>query len=394
MTASWRSVTPFTGPQFIRARMNEFVTKRLSNVITYAVPGNRFHAFNVTASAEWLWHSRGRTEEAFAEAWALSKGIDDPKGYARWATTIGPVGWTLAGSRVAQSLIFSQDRRVLDGEHPVRFGEGVLAEIHSEAQLLGDIHEADRALALALEVGDEAAICETRIVIAFLRLAGAIRTLSEAPKTPEGLTAGQLARYRVAFEEADQAARTLEVEHFRWAAAVAPGEMPSRLLDTIAGGYRAAASAARVIGRLGLTDPTPAFRPKEIGGWSSRDFEGGPACRVTLDMEAAWTGPGPYVLTFEYTEGAYGVTIERVAMSGVAVDGAETALGEVTVKNIVNLHERWREVRLNFPEVARGSRPVIHADLRLPGHADEKRRLSNGRVVARSGLSIRAGELP
>ncbi len=99
-------------------------------------------------------------------------------------------------------------------------------------------------------------------------------------------------------------------------------------------------------------------------------------------------GPGPYVLTFEYTEGAYGVTIERLSMSSVAADGAETALGEVAVCNPVNLHERWREVRLDFPEVGRGGRPVIHADLRLPEHADEKRRLSNGRVVARSGLKI------
>ena len=391
VTTAWRAVTPFTGPQFIRARMNEFAAKRLSNVITYAVPANRFHEFNVTAAGEWLWNSRGRTDEAFSEAWARSKGIGDSKGYAKWATAIGPVGWTLAGSRVALQLIFSHDRRALDGEHPIRFGEGILAEVHSESQLRSEVQQAEQALALALNAGDEAAICESRIVAAFLRLAGALKTLSEAPKDARGLTPGQLARYRVAFEGVDQAARTLEVEHFRWAEAVASGELPSRLLDTIAVGYRAAASAVEVIARLGLTDPTPEFRPKEIGAWSSRDFEGGPACRVALDLSGAWTGPGPYVLTFEYTDGAYGVTVGDLRFVGVAPDGTETALGDVTVRNIVNRYERWREVRITFPEMAFDQRPRIYADLRLPEHADEKRRISNGRVVARRGL--RTGSL-
>ncbi|MSS70371.1 MAG: hypothetical protein EXS64_02675 [Candidatus Latescibacteria bacterium] len=386
VTTAWRAVTPFTGPQFIRARMNEFAAKRLSNVITYAVPANRFHAFNVTAAAEWLWNSRGRTDDEFARVWAQSRGIGDPKGFARWATAIGPVGWNLAGSRIALQLIFSFDRRALDGEHPLRFGEGILAEIHSETQLRADLHEADRALALALEVGDVAAISESRIVRAFLVLAGALQALSEAPKDAKGLTSGQLARYRVAFEEIDQAARTLEIEHFRWAETVAPGDLPGRLLDTIAVGYRTAASAAGVIARLGLADPTPEFRPKEIGGWSSRDFEAGPACRVSLDLSRAWTGPGPYVLTFEYTDGAYGVTIRDLTLVGVAPGGGETELGVVGVRNDVNRWEKWREVRVDFPEMAYDYRARLYADLRLPEHADEKRRISNGRVVARRGL--------
>lgn len=124
VTTSWRSVTPFTGPQFIRARMNEFVDKRLSNVITYAVPANRFHAFNVTAAGEWLWNSKGRSDRAFARAWAQAQGVSNPELYSRWATTIGPVGWSLAGSRLALRLIFSADRQLLDGSHSLRFGEG------------------------------------------------------------------------------------------------------------------------------------------------------------------------------------------------------------------------------------------------------------------------------
>jgi hypothetical protein len=360
----------------------------MSNVITYAVPANRFHDFNVTASAEWLWNSKGRSDRAFARAWAASKGMPKPELFSRWASTIGPVGWSLAGSRLVRNLIFSADRQLLDGDHPVRFGEGVLAEIHSQEDLTSKLHEADRALQMALELADEAAIAESRIVQAYLLLAGGLKVLSEAPASPSGLSHGELARCRCAFEDVDRAARTIEVEHFRWSQAVADGELPGRLLDTIAVGYRAAASAARVIVRLGLVDPTPEYRPKQVGSWSTEEFGGEETCSIRLDMDSAWVGPGPYVLTFEYTEGAYGVTIERLALAGVSADGQEHVLDEVAVNGIVNRHERWREVRLAFPQVGPGQRAVMRAGLRFPEHTPADRRISNGTVWARRGLWV------
>ena len=388
VTASWRSVTPFTGPQFVRTRMNEFVEKGLSNVITYAVPANRFHEFNVTAAAEWTWNGKGRTDRAFARAWAESKGVADPDLYSRWATTIGLVGWSLAGSRLALRLIFSAERQLLDGSHPIRFGEGVLAEIYSAEDLASRLHEADRALALALDLEDEAAIAESRITQAYLLLAGGLQALSHAPLTGSGLTAGELARYRCAFEDVDRAARTLEVEHYRWTEAVAGGELPGRLLDTIAIAYRAAASAAGVISRLGLVDPTPEYRSRKIGTWSTDDFGGDEVCSIVLDLASIWAGPGPYVVTFEYTEGTYGVDIERLTLDASSADGQEHVLDEVAVKAGVNRHERWREVRLVFPNIGSGDRPMMRAGLKFPDRAPKNLRVSNGVVTARRGLWI------
>ena len=388
VTTAWRAVTPFTGPQFVRARMTEFASKGLSNVITYAVPANRFHAFNVTASAEWLWNSKGRTDEDFSRAWAVSKEMPDPGLFARWVNTIGPVAWNLAGSRVALRLIFSIEEQVLDGAHPFRFGESILAEIHSESHLQEEIHAANRALSLALELGDAAAVAESRIHRAFLELAGAIKVLSEAPADPEGLTAGQLARFQTAFETVDLAARTLEVEHFRWAEVVAPGELPWRLLDTIAVGYRVAASAAAVMARLGLPDPAPEFRPVPVGSWSSEDFEAGPSCRLSFDLSGAWYGPGPYVVTFQYRDGAYGATVVALTLVRLSPDGQRTELERIEVGNGVNRFEKWREIRIRFPKIERGDTPYMEAELKLPDHADPGRRISSGDVVVRRGLHV------
>ena len=391
VTASWRSVTPFTGPQFVRTRMNEFADKGLSNVITYAVPGNRFHEFNVTAAAEWSWNSKGRSDRDFSLAWARAKDGLDPELYARWATTIGPVVWDVAGSRLALRLIFSADRELLDGSHPMRFGEGLLAEIQSEDYLTASLQEADRALALALDLEDEAAIAESRITYAYLLMARGLQALSWAPASPSELSAGQLGRFRSAFEDVDRAARTVEVEHYRWSEAVAGGDLPGRLLDTIAVGYRAAASAADVLSRLGLTDPTPEYRPRQVGSWRTEDFGADEVCSVALDLSDAWVGPGPYVITFDYVDGMSGVTIEHMALSASSPSsdgGEEHVLDEVAVNSMVNRHERWREVRLTFPEVSPGDRPVIRVGLKFLEKTAADRRISNGTVTARRGLWI------
>jgi len=66
LTATFAAVTPWTGPQFIRHRMNEFVDKKLKCLQGYAVYSNRLYDFNVTAAAEWSWNAKGRDEREFA----------------------------------------------------------------------------------------------------------------------------------------------------------------------------------------------------------------------------------------------------------------------------------------------------------------------------------------
>ena len=120
---SWRTVFPFTGPQFIRARMREFVGKGLRSVTGYATPSNRFWDFNVAGLAEWGWNADGRDEHAFARAWAARQGQDmaDVEGFARWACLIGPLGWDLAGSRFPMRLFWDPAKTILDGSAPLDF---------------------------------------------------------------------------------------------------------------------------------------------------------------------------------------------------------------------------------------------------------------------------------
>ena len=239
---------------------------------------------------------------------------------------------------------------------------------------------------MALDLGDAAAIAESRIVRAFLRLAGGLQILSCAPLDAEGLSPGEMARYRVAFDEIDAAARTLEVEHHRWSDAVADGELPDRLLDTIAIGYRTAASAVGVIRRLGMADPAPEYRPKSVGCWSPDDFDGQDSCTISLAMSEAWVGPGPYVLTFEYTDGASGVTVGELRLLSIPAQGSETPMGSAEGVGHVNRYSRWQEARFRFPEIPEGAAPAVQAGLRFGKGVTAERRISNGVVTARRGL--------
>ncbi|HOD51600.1 MAG TPA: hypothetical protein PKJ78_16295 [Candidatus Hydrogenedentes bacterium] len=402
VTNAWRTVTPFTGPQFIRARMTEFVEKRLSNVIVYAVPSNDLHDFNVTAAAEWLWNNKGRDEAGFARAWARAHGIAEPDRFAEWAVAVGPVGWKLAGSRTAITLIGDTGAAYTKGGHPFGFGEWILGAIASEEEMISLRRQADDALDRAMKLGYGPAIAESRIHQAYLDLSDGLRLLSQAPAAgaSEPASPGN-ARYRAAFEQVDAAARTLEIEHVAWARAIDPGPFHSRLVDTMASGFRAAGAAVDVLRRSGIPDPAPEFRSKNVGEWSTVNFADGSAAVLTFDLAETWYGPGPYVLTFEYHGGLHGIRITRLECVAVAPDGSETPLteaagaaqgnipaGETNAGGMVNIYEPWREVRFHLPALPSHAAPRVRVGVELLEDAPPEQRVSNGAVLLRRDLCL------
>jgi len=101
LTASYAVIAPWTGPQFIKYRMTEFVDKKVRTLSAYATPHNRLYDFNVTAAAEWSWNAHGRSEHQFATAYATRHRIKDPDAFADWAIMLGPVSWDVYGSKMS-----------------------------------------------------------------------------------------------------------------------------------------------------------------------------------------------------------------------------------------------------------------------------------------------------
>jgi hypothetical protein len=156
-------VNPFSSAQFVRYRMNEFVSKGLAGLISYPTPRVFYYAFNVEASAEWSWNAAGRSAHEFALSWAVRQGLSDPELFAQWSDALGPVAWDVYGSawpvdEVRNSLTGVADQlksgtlpalgAVLWGIYPKPWGD-----IKTVQQLDNDVAAAGQAVAIANQMG-------------------------------------------------------------------------------------------------------------------------------------------------------------------------------------------------------------------------------------------------
>jgi hypothetical protein len=444
---SWRTVWPFTGPQFIRARMREFVHKGLKSVTGYATPSNRFWDFNVAGLAEWSWNADGRDEHAFARAWAIrqsykpnsqartppepvegrrfdelsghtegrrfdelsdrtpNQGMADPEGFAHWAGLIGPLGWELAGSRFPMRLFWDPATSILDGSAEMRFGDGLLAEIPSAEHLQGNIAAARACLAAAQALGDgarRAAVAESQVVLNAYLFLQALKAISDALRQPSTISAERplSATLPAALATLDAAAEAVVAGLWEWGCLVYP-QMPHkpqhRFEETMSVFAQVVTEAHHSAGRLGIADPRPAYRDRPLGDWSAADFPT-PEATLRFDVTDLLAGPGPYRVMFRFTGGAYGLDIIAVAITAVSFREADGA-GEREVVRIepksygygdspppphIGRYEAWNDVRLDLVEVKPDARYFVQAVVRgIPADAPPDRRTCNGEVSLR-----------
>jgi hypothetical protein len=326
LTNSWRTVFPFTGPQFIQARMREFVDKGLRSFIGYATPSNRYYEFNVTAAAEWSWNSRGRTPREFAEAYAVRAGFQNPEKFAQWAETIGPVGWKLAGSRPVEKLIFGAgglvfvngqiiQGRLAEALQELEFGGEMLGEFESEKDFGDTVSEAKKALELAKKIDEPAVIYESQSVLGILDIMSSLRKVAGAAT----LADERLKRERLAwtFAELDDAARGLTGSIYGWGMTVNPmprNRLASRFRDTVDFAGHTADSEQTMGRNLGLPDPNLPYRSRQVLTWKDGDFERSSQVTLWADVSGHLSGPGEYDVTLRFQDGASGVATHNVAL--------------------------------------------------------------------------------
>ncbi len=248
---------PFTGAQFMHARMTEFVAKGVSGLIGYATPRVKYARFNVEAAAEWSWNASGRTPQEFALSWAVRQGLSRPELFAQWTEALGPVAWHVYGSAWPAGMRRSNPGpvsellrkgalpelgHVLWGIYPAPWGD-----IRSAEQLQADLQAATRALALAADLGEPQFLYESRVVHGYIEALAALHELKSM--APEGrvvpadhpAAAHQFGRYIAALQRSAEALP-------RWAREVDPAEGADfagrevALLDELIAAMRATAA--------------------------------------------------------------------------------------------------------------------------------------------------------
>lgn len=180
---------PWTGPQFVRYRMQEAKNKSLSGLMGYPTPGIAHNRFNTEAAAEWSWNPDGRSVREFAASWVVRQGLEiDPEMFADWCDLMGPVSWDVYGSEFPRGIKRNNARcgpiataLVNNTLQPLgTFKSGLFpapwGDIKTLTQLNDDVTNATRALALAKEMCNLEFYYESLVVHGYIT---ALRALYE-----------------------------------------------------------------------------------------------------------------------------------------------------------------------------------------------------------------------
>ena len=370
LTASWRIVCPWSGPQFIKYRMQEFVQKKLKCLCGYATPDNRLYEFNVLAAAEWSWNSGGRDEREFAAAWATRRGIQDPDAAAEWAVTVGPVGWDVYGARIPFSQFFGRATAMVAGRRQPKLGDGMFRYFPSVGRMDEDLTACKKAMAIAESLDEPLLIAETQVIQGYVRMVKAIYAIAEQVSKQKSPSYDQ----RVAIQRSlgslsvsgMETVEALEI----WEGLCGPGSDVriggSRLLDTVDATEKTVAGIARSLEKLGIRNPVGAYLREEIGKWVTEDFDEEIRISKTFDATRYLTVPGDYQVGFKYTSGWNGLSISRVALASAPAEAPEN-LTEVSVdehQGSAAVRNRANVYTVSLENRDRAKRYCIQVDIR------------------------------
>ena len=201
LTASYRLACPWSGPQFMKYRMTEYVDKGLACMCGFAPPDYRFCDFNLTAAAEWSWNSHGRSEHEFAAAWATRRGLTDPEKAADWAVMLGPVGWDVYGSGVPHPYFFSRAAAIVKGRHTPVLGESMFRYFPTIEHMDDNLAVCAKALKLAEQLNDPTLIAETRVIEGYVRMIKSIYLIANTVAGKKELDNAETASVQATFDE-------------------------------------------------------------------------------------------------------------------------------------------------------------------------------------------------
>lgn len=324
LTASWRIVCPWSAPQFIQYRMQEFVDKKLHCLCGYATPDNRLYELNVLAAAEWAWNAHGRSPEEFALAWATRRGLSDPEAAARWAVMLGPVGWDVYGSGIPYPHLFDTAAAMVARRAAPKWGSGMFRYFPDAQHLDNDLATCDEALRIAQKLGEPELIGETASIQGYVHMLGALYGIANAYHGDAGPDRAMLEALQEGVNRLAHAAyRTCEALNQWESAAKQHDYSRGRFCDTVNVTKKTAQDVGKTLAALGIEDPGPMLFGCEVGRWATDDFEPNEDISKTLDVSAWIDGPGAYAVEFAHTGGYNGLRMHRAALVNLDAEPAK-----------------------------------------------------------------------
>jgi hypothetical protein len=363
ITHAWRVVFPWSGPDFIRYRCDEFSGKKLDKVIGYAVPANEYHRTNITAWAEWLWNKNGRDIDAFLRAWALKKGYDQEQ-YVRWNGLQREAAWDLAASRFILSMVFCYPI-VLKKPETFADHRTELADFTFIENIDDRIEQSRAAAACAGAAGFTEEGLESLCIL------NALICCRSYEKLFGGKKSANIGDIQRAYEDLHQAA--LEVYHriLEWdnLCRAPQNTRPTRVVDTATvllrlmdAGYDTLKAAA---GAGNLRGAEAKYIYHKLGQWDISLFKDGPEQILRYDVTELVTEPGVYHGCFDFIKSASSTEIDSLRVYEELPDGSRALTAEAFPHKRLNNFEPWCELLFSVTAV-RGGRRTLEIGLAGP----------------------------
>ncbi|MCX7429223.1 MAG: hypothetical protein NTW96_26800 [Planctomycetia bacterium] len=322
LTPSYLVICPWSGPQFIKARMSEFVSKRLQCLCGYVIPATRLYDFNVTAAAEWSWNAAGRTERDFSLAWATRRGLSDPEKAADWAVMLGEVGWDVYGAAVPFEWVLGNTGVTFKQGQPPTLGSGIFKYFPTREHFDENLAVCDRAMRLAEELNEPAMIEETRVIRGLTQMLKGLYVMGEAASAGGQITTDQRQQAAAALVLADRGCRDAYDGLLAWTKLVSPEmiQPTGRYADMLNCLEPVVMQIAEAAVSLGVSDPNRIHRPQRIGEWTTQDFTAGTTCQKTWEISKAVVDSGRYQVVFHTKANSSYARIKSVAFVSSPTD--------------------------------------------------------------------------
>ena len=358
ITHCWRTVFPFTGPQLIAARAREFSAKRLENVVGYAVPSNRHHAFNVAALAEWSWNHEGRSPEEFAATYATIHGFPEPDAFAAWSIAAGDAGWWLAESRLLLRLCYDYRffEKPISTENDHRFEFAGFK--YDRDTIEKALETARRSIELSTRTGLDWTYFESRALTAGLEALLCVDDVVSLLVTETTLRDEALGEAVDVLDALDQA--SADVSHYvsEWGEQIsrelygdAPYSCMMRMRDTANVLLRFCDAVRGHSLFTPVTDTSERYREVRLDEWSRTNFDETRTAEYEFDVTSAATSqPGIYYLCLTYTGGNCGGTAACLEVIEISGDGERRTITEsIDAISYIGKYESWHDAKIEIP---------------------------------------------
>lgn len=327
VTHSWRTVFPWTAPDFIKYRCDEFVKVGLHRVIGYAVPSNRYHEFNLMAFAEWLWNPKGRKPIDFLAAYAHLNNMSEEE-FKSFAKYISKPAWQLAESKLMLRLTYNYPLilrgRVELQDHRYEMSE--LVEIKNPVKL---VRSSEKALEISRIMDEPSLKCEAKCVLAglkaYIAISGFIKEIDK-----KSIDTDKLLKY---FNELKKAADTMRKSIMKWSSLkTMEGSVPMRrVVDTAMILYRAMDGFKRYFDETNILTGESAQTVHPLGEWDESNFDGNGngVLEFNISSFVKANKKGKYYISLDFVESASGTDINRITLLEKQPGGGEKSVAFV-----------------------------------------------------------------